>query len=53
MVSYGSTAAGGYQIVSYASGSSGYSPTATTWQKTTCCGAFRSGSRCTGCPGGY
>ena len=51
---YGSNAAGRYQVVGYASGgNTGYSPAPTTWEKTTCCGAFRAGSRCTGCPGGY
>ncbi len=50
------TASQGYQVVSYASSansSSGYAGVVkTTWNKSTCCGAFRFGSRCTDCPGG-
>ncbi len=53
MVSYGSNTAGGYQIVSYASGNTGYSSVKTTWKKTTCCGAKNFGTPCTDCPGGY
>ena len=47
---------GGYQVVSYASSASPSSSYAgvvkTSWNKATCCGAFRFGSRCTDCPGG-
>ena len=53
-MNYG-TASQEYQVVSYASSSgstSSYSSIKTTWQKRTCCGAFRFGSPCTDCPGG-
>ena len=43
----------GYKVVSYASSSNrSYSSVKTTWTKSTCCGAFRFGSRCSDCPGG-
>jgi hypothetical protein len=52
MVSYGSNAAGSYQVVGYASvGSIGYSHSKVNWQKSTCCGSIKFGSRCTDCPG--
>ena len=53
MVSYGSSVAGSYQVISYASGNVGYSSVKTNWQKSTCCGSVKFGSRCTDCPGGY
>jgi len=50
MVSYGSTSRG-YQVVGYGNSStSNYSVTTTTWKKTTCCGSFKAGQRCTDCP---
>ncbi len=52
------TANRGYKVIGYApdsaSSSEGYSVAASSpWVKSTCCGAFRFGSRCSDCPGGY